>query len=231
MSILDQYQAILLDMNSTFMFGEDRFGVDEDFYKTYMQVGGSELAPAVVDRAIRNCYAGMMRDYEDPARYDNFPALQEGLLQYGGVKARDVEHLSSVFARHEMGTVSPAYAKLLRAWSKTHRLGVLSNIWADKSPWLAEFRRAGIGDIWHSVVFSSDSRNIKPSLTIYNKTLDTFGVAASDILFIGDSIRVDIEPAKALGMSTVWLTDTDNDNPMVDYVARSLLELEAMQMS
>ena len=33
-------EAILLDMNSTFMFGEDRFGEVEDYSEYYRSIGG-----------------------------------------------------------------------------------------------------------------------------------------------------------------------------------------------
>lgn len=231
MNILEQYQAIMLDMNSTFMFGEDRFGASEDFYSTYKQLGGTEFTPELVEHVIRDCYAGMLRDYEDPIRYDDFPSLQEGLMQYGGISEQHVAHLAATFALHEIGSVSDDYAALLRAWHKTHRLGVVSNIWGNKSPWLAEFRRAGIHDIWQAVVFSSDTRHIKPSLALFNKAVEAVDVPVSDILFIGDSIRVDMEPAKALGMDTLWITDSAEEHPMADYVAPSLFDIEDMAMS
>jgi hypothetical protein len=67
---LDQFKIILLDMNSTFMFGEDRFHSREDFFSTYQRLGGARLDSTTVDTAIRNCYAGMSEDYEDPFSQD-----------------------------------------------------------------------------------------------------------------------------------------------------------------
>ncbi len=230
MNFLEQYQVILLDMNSTFMFGEDRFGLTENFYETYQQVGGTALTQDVVDRVIRSCYAGMMRDYEDPVKYDDFPSLHEGLRQYGGADEKHLAHMARTFALHELGTVSADYADLLRHWRKTHQLGVVSNIWADKEPWLAEFRRAGILDIWQCLVFSSDGRSIKPSPALFNMGIAQFDVSVSDILFIGDSIRVDMKPARALGMATLWLTDSGENHPMADYVVPSLFDIENMEV-
>jgi len=39
-------------MNSTFMFGEDRFGHSEDFCETYKRLGGSRLDRSAVDLAM-----------------------------------------------------------------------------------------------------------------------------------------------------------------------------------
>ena len=44
-------KALLLDMNSTFMFGEDRFGDSEDFSICYYKVGGV-LPPHKINRIL-----------------------------------------------------------------------------------------------------------------------------------------------------------------------------------
>src|SRR5688572_3224563 len=78
MRLLDRFPVLCLDMNGTFMFGEDRFDNGEDFHRTYSSVGGSKLSASEVTHFIRDCYDGMSRDYSDPARYDDFPSLREG---------------------------------------------------------------------------------------------------------------------------------------------------------
>ena len=227
---LDQFKIILLDMNSTFMFGEDRFQAHEDFYSTYRQLGGERMQQAAVDAAIRSCYAGMSRDYEDPALVDDFPSLAEGLRKYAMLEEVDVALLERVSAHHELGQVPPAYGDGLVRLSRSHQLGAVSNIWARKAAWLAEFDRAGIGDIWKTLVFSSDSRSIKPSLRLFRSALSVFEGALSDILFVGDNLRVDIEPAKACGLAAVWITADADAHPLADRVVASLLELESLSL-
>src|SRR2546426_10370117 len=53
--ILSRFGAVLLDMNGTLMFGGDRFGPDQDYAATYRSLGGSRLAPEVVQAAIPAC--------------------------------------------------------------------------------------------------------------------------------------------------------------------------------
>ncbi len=223
---LNQYAVILLDMNGTFMFGEDRFGDSEDFFETYKQLGGSRLDRSAVDLAIRRCYRGMSQDYEDPARIDDFPSLAEGLRRYAAVEDIDIPLLEAVFAHHERGYVPREYAGCLRRLSRSHKLGVVSNIWAKKDPWLAQFKTAGIGDIWYTMVFSSDTRSMKPSPRLFQEAVDAFDVPLSDVVFVGDSLRVDVVPAKSLGLSTVWINSILETHPLADCVAPSLIELE-----
>lgn len=186
-------------MNSTFMFGEDRFGESEVFYTTYQQVANGQLSSDIVERTIRDCYQGLFKDYEDPGKYDDFPSLHEGLLHYGGIDEQHVEDMTQLFVRHEIGIVPQDHANLLQNWSSKYQLGVVSNIWAKKEPWLEEFRRVGIDDIWQTIIFSSNSRSIKPSMKLFQQALNKFDVAVDEIVFIGDSSRVDMEPAKSWG--------------------------------
>jgi putative hydrolase of the HAD superfamily/5'-nucleotidase len=224
---LDRYKVILLDMNSTFMFGEDRFGAEEDFFATYRHLGGRRLDAATVDNAIRRCYDGMARDYVDPARVDDFPSLAEGLQRYAQAAADDIPLLSAVFAHHELGRVPAEHAACLHRLSRTHTLGVVSNIWATKGPWLAEFQRAGIHDLMRTVVFSSDGRSIKPSPRLLRAAVECVDTPLSDILFVGDNLRVDVAPAKAYGMDAVWLDPQGRSHALADRTLPSLLSLEA----
>ena len=210
------------------MFDEDRFHAGEDFFSTYRQLGGKRLGRAAVDVAIRNCYAGMSRDYEDPAHADDFPSLAQGLEKYSAVEQVDMPLLEAVFARHEIGHIPPAYGDCLRRLSRSHQLGVVSNIWARKAAWLAEFERAGIHHIWRTQVFSSDSRSIKPSHRLFHAALTDCKATPSDVVFVGDNLRVDIEPASSLGLATVWITASAEQHPLADRVVPMLLALETL---
>src|SRR2546427_8054760 len=102
--ILSRFAAVLLDMNGTLMFGGDRFGPDQDYAATYRSLGGSRLAPEVVQAAIPACYEIMERIYNDPARCDSFPRVQDTLRtlpQAKGFDERELKLLEDVIARHE----------------------------------------------------------------------------------------------------------------------------------
>jgi HAD superfamily hydrolase (TIGR01549 family) len=211
-------------MNGTFMFGGDRFGPGEDFYSTYRALGGARLSPIEVKRAVCACYDGMLRDCRTPERFDDFPSVADGLRCYAGVADADLEDLEAVVATHELGSVPAAYSDLLRRLACTHQLGLVSNIWARKSPWLEELARAGLADVFAVAVFSSDSRSVKPSLRVFRQALTAFP-ASSRVLFAGDSLRRDIAPAKALGLHTLWLC-AGGSSPLADYVFPDLLGIE-----
>jgi putative hydrolase of the HAD superfamily/5'-nucleotidase len=222
--LLDRFSVLLLDMNGTFMFGEDRFGPDEDFNATYRALGGTALGSDQVRESIRGCYEGMLNTCRSAQNFDNFPSLSEGLRSYTSVPESEIPLMESVFAAHERGTVPPAYASLLCRLSQTHKLGLVTNIWARKEPWLCEFDRSGISHVFACKVFSSDFRSIKPSKALFQCALQSFP-HDTHILLVGDSLDRDIEPAKALGLATAWINPRGGESLCADYVLPSLLTI------
>jgi putative hydrolase of the HAD superfamily len=224
-TLLDEFRVILLDMNGTFMFGEDRFGPNEYFYEAYRALGGNALSPDEVDSSIRDCHQSLWKLYENPARYDDFPSVAERIRRFGGAPEAELPLLEQVFAAHELGSIPPEYATLLRRLSQTHRLGLVTNIWSRKGTWLAEFARAGVANVFACEIFSSDTRSIKPSPALFRQALQSFP-RETKILFIGDSLQRDMLPAKALGLTTVWVSSAIDHPSCVDHKLGSLLEID-----
>lgn len=220
-------KALLLDMNGVFMFGQDRFGPAEDYFATYQALGGGGLGADEVARAIRLAHAGLAADYANPARFDDFPSLAEALNQYAGLAHSDVAALAAVFAAHELGAIPGPFADCLRRLAATRTLGVVSNIWALKDPWLRHFEAVGIADIWATQVFSSDTRSMKPSPALFERAIAALGLAPGEVMFVGDSLTHDIVPAKSLGMATAWVGPAARPHAAADWIGPSLLELEA----
>lgn len=233
---LDPYAVVLLDLNSTFMFGEDRFGPAHDYHATYAAEGGRVLDAAAVRAALDACYAHLAVLYGDPAYRDDFPSVREalaGLPETCALPADERTQLERVIADHELGRVPDAYAAALRRLSRTHRLGLVSNIWSAKGPWLAELARAGVLDLFGAVVFSSDTRSVKPSPRLFEAALAILGVPAEvpheEVVVVGDSLTADVAPARALGLASVWVNASRAPVPpggaAPDHVVPDLLAL------
>src|SRR5438034_9155233 len=109
-------------MNGTLMFGGDRFGAEQDYAATYRSLGGSRLAPELVQAAIPACYEIMERIYNDPARCDSFPRVLDTLRtlpQAKGLDERELKLLEDVIARQERGQVPDHYAIALRSLARS----------------------------------------------------------------------------------------------------------------
>ena len=225
-----QFRVLLLDMNSTFMFGEDRFGQGEDFGATYRALGGSSLTDESVTQAIRGAFAFLDARYADPAYEEDFPSLAEALASAAPALS-DAERglLAETFARHERGVVPSEYAAALRALSATHELRLLTNIWAPSAPWREALSRAGILPLFRHAVFSSDSRSVKPSPRLVERSLEGIACAPNEVLMTGDSLRCDMVAGRRAGLSTAWIHSGAHVPPeaagLVDYHLPSLLAL------
>ena len=228
---LERYEVLLLDMHSTFMFGEDRFGSGEDFFGTYASLGGATLDAATVTRVVRGANSWLAERYALPQFEDDFPSVDEALRQVAPtLPGEERELLIELFAEHERGTVPPAHADALRALSTTHELRLISNIWAPKARWLVELERAGVHDVFTRLTFSSDSRSMKPSRRLYEQAIEGVDRARSRILMIGDSLRADMLGGRRADLDTLWLASETAPLPaesasLVDYRVPSLLSV------
>jgi hypothetical protein len=154
--IRDRYQAILLDMIGTFLFGQDRYGPDQDYHATYRALGGSHLAPDNIRRAVTDCHTRMAAGDEDPTVRSPGSGRAGRVARVRRLPAAELSE--AVIARHELSHVPNEYAAALRRLSATHRLAVVTNLWSREPRWLAELSRAGVLDLFAAVVVTPSAR-------------------------------------------------------------------------
>jgi putative hydrolase of the HAD superfamily len=103
-----------------------------------------------------------------------------------------------------------------------YRLGLISNF----EDWLEErLVELEVGPLFDTSVISGFVQIEKPDPRIYELALEKAGVAADEALHVGDSPRLDVEPARSVGMHTVLIDRfgryPDADTPSI----KSLEEL------
>ena len=198
-------------MNGTFMFGQDRFGETEDFYSTYRTIGGYRLTPEAVQSSVIATCAGLTRDYQNPDLVESFPALSEGVRRYGKVPDDHIPEIEAVIATHEVGCIPHWASETLCRLSKTHKIAIVSNVWAAASHWTNELSRSGVANVCSGLIFSSDLGCIKPSPKPFLAALHLLSARPQEALFVGDSPERDIRPARALGMGTAWVANAGTE--------------------
>jgi phosphoglycolate phosphatase-like HAD superfamily hydrolase len=232
--MLDQFDVILLDLNATFMFGGDRFGATHDYHATYRAESGDRgsLSEVALRAAVDSCYAHLARLYHDPSRVDDFPSVAEtldALPPACDFTPHERDWIERVIAMHELGRVPDDYAAALSRLARTHRLGLISNIWSRKAPWLGELARAGVVDLFKVLVFSSDSRSMKPSQRLFDTALAAFDARRDRVVVVGDSLTADVAPACRMGLASVWINPAGAPvppgAPQPTYVVPDLLTL------
>ncbi|HSZ63432.1 MAG TPA: haloacid dehalogenase type II [Terriglobales bacterium] len=98
----------------------------------------------------------------------------------------------------------PAFADTvaaLRALQERYKLVVISNI--DDDLFKATRRRLGVE--FAEVITAQQAGSYKPSLNNFRMALERVGIGAEQWLHAGQSVYHDVVPARALGISTVWV--------------------------
>ena len=107
-------KALLLDMNNTFMFGEDRFGENEDFSTYYESIGGT-LPANQLRSIIMDAYHYLDVRYPNEQFRHSFPSVETAILETykNTLSADEMNRILDTFAFHELGTISPEYIDVL----------------------------------------------------------------------------------------------------------------------
>ena len=152
----------------------------------------------------------MLAAARNPGRYADYLTVIECLRtlhEAEGLPEDELARLVDVFAAHEMGTVPEAHAAALHGLRETHRLGLISNIWAPSEPFRRALAEAGVVDLFDVTVFSSDHGHIKPSAYLFELALEAFDVPPHRVVYVGDNHKRDVGGAKAAGLAAVWIND------------------------
>jgi HAD superfamily hydrolase (TIGR01509 family) len=146
------------------------------------------------------------------------------------------EALEAVLAAHmrELSNAvvfPPHHGPLLRALRARYRLALVSNF--DYSPMaLGVLERAGITDLFETILVSDEVGWRKPKPMIFELALGRLGIDASDGLFVGDRIDIDVAGAQGVGMGSAWVNPErvplPPDVPPPDYEIRDLAELRSI---
>lgn len=100
-------------------------------------------------------------------------------------------------------------------------MGIISNF----NTTLKDKLEANFNVTFANVLVSEELGIHKPAVAFYQRALDQIGVAPQDIVYVGDSIKLDIEPALQLGMRAL-LVDRDGYFPNLPNRIRSFAELK-----
>jgi len=99
-------------------------------------------------------------------------------------------------------------------------MGVISNFNTSLKDKLELF----FGTVFQDVIVSEELGVAKPNIEFYQKALEKIPFAPQEVLYVGDSIKLDLEPASKLGFK-VLIIDRDNFYPNSKNKISSLTEI------
>jgi FMN phosphatase YigB (HAD superfamily) len=96
------------------------------------------------------------------------------------------------------------HGPLLRRLAERYRLAVVSNF--DYTPTALDIlERAGVVDVFETIVVSDEIGWRKPRRDIFDAALGRLRVRADESLFVGDRADMDVRGAPQLGMDAAWI--------------------------
>lgn len=227
---IDSFDIIILDQARTFMFGVDRFGPEADFASTYNRIGGRDLCADDVNDFVTAVFGKMVSAYDDRNRDDRFPTVAEAALEAGlSLSAKDISLFDDLFAEHEIGSIPESHRQAIHKLSESHRLGIISTIWAQPARFEHNLQDAGVFDCFEHIVWSSMYGRSKPSVKLFAIALGYWDLSPDRILYVGDDPVRDVTGAQAVGMGTAWINAAGDRLPegcaVPDVIMTSLPEL------
>ena len=203
-AMFDGKKALLLDMNGTFMFGEDRFDKSEDFSRHYKMNDGA-LSVSEVNDIVLLVYNYLDERYSNEIYRHNFPSVEKAIYKVTEreLSKSEIRKIADTFAFHELGYIPDEYVKTLFKLEKRFILAVVIDIWSPKDAWIKTFKKLGINGLFSAYSFSSDHGIVKPSPEPFELVLRQLGTSKEECLVIGDSPRRDLGGAIAAGIDCI----------------------------
>lgn len=216
-------EVLLLDMNSTFMFGEDRFGSDENYSIYYQSIGG-ESPPDSVNFLLNKVFDYLACRYPTEEYRHGFPSLRSAIEVNSSEKLStpEINRLIETFSFHEHGEIPDEYVEAITTLHKKYTLALVVDIWAPKDMWINTLKNKKLLELFAAYSFSSDHGIVKPSPKPFELIVQKVGVPKEKCLVIGDSVRRDLGGANAAGMDCVLIGGADDPRAIATY--SSLLE-------
>jgi HAD superfamily hydrolase (TIGR01509 family) len=197
------------------------------------------LAPIVTE--IWDAYMVAWRYEMDRARYrePSLPFLIRGAMATRGVELSDEQahrwwRAAWIGAQHFGLQLYPDTLDVLRALkSAGMRIAANTNRPCTGDMFLRDAATFGFAEYLDHAVCSCDTGYLKPHYSTFELALEKLDLPPEQVVMVGDLLHADIEPAKALGMRTVWKLNGRYDlapSPVADFAVHDLNEILSLPL-
>lgn len=215
-------KAVLFDFADTLVYTE-RFDYDTCLGKMVQSLSKNGLA-VPFESFKQGYFASRDRFYkatEKTLEEQNFAERITETLESCGIKLsaddQRIREASEAFSNCFTNslTMNSYLPSLLEQLHKKYKLAIVSNMSFAEAIFksLTEFN---VRNHFDAIVISGILGWRKPSSRIFEKALHTLDVKTEEAVFVGDSLRADIEGAKQLGMKTILLIEKNKKQPVTD---------------
>ena len=192
----DDFQVLTFDCYGTLIDWES------GIWQALLPVFANHRVEITTDRALE-LYGKLETEIERGEYREYKTVLRMVLEQLGsrlGFAPTELE-LAQFSASVKDWPAFPDSVRALQALKQKYKLAILSNIDDDLFAFSAQ--RLQVEFDW--VITAQQAKSYKPSANNFRLALERIGLPQNKILHVAQSLYHDIAPAKALGLSTVWV--------------------------
>ena len=198
-------RAVFFDVDFTLIFPGPTF--HGEGYRKFCARYDIDVDPALFDTATAASSLILDEVQEQIYTHDLFIHYTASIIEHmGGRGSRVVEAASEIYeqwaSNHHFEMYEDAAPVLKKLQERGLKIGIISNSHRSLDAFCEHFSLRGL---IHASVSSSEHGYMKPHRSIFDAALEKAGVAASDALMVGDSLKHDVEGALAAGMKAVLL--------------------------
>lgn len=218
---IENFGILLFDMGNTFMFGGDVFDNGQDYEATYRSLGGKSLTNKTLHELFYYIYGTLLNRSRDEKFIDDMLTVEQLIEsdQYFSTYSDEEKILlEKTFAAHECGVVPESCRRTLEDLSKTHKLGLISNVWCKSVYFKEQLKYDGVYDLFDICIYSSDYKSVKPSKKLFNIATEHFGLLPDKMVYIGDNYKRDVVGSKNAGMKSILVNNSESSKITGDII-------------
>jgi len=137
------------------------------------------------------------------------------LLAENGIEGEGLARiLGDIYIGIRLPTIrlDPAALPLLTSLRTRYRLGLLTN-GPGEMQW-PKIERLSLEPYFDEILVAGDVGIYKPDPRVFEIILSRLDEVPSRALYVGDSYQMDVVGAKSAGLSSVWLKNSENNEPL-----------------
>jgi putative hydrolase of the HAD superfamily len=180
----------------------------------------------------RELFISMIEQSRSTHREARYEEVLQYLLSYfkiylgGKISLREILHIYYKEVYRERKTFPEVYGVLQQLSQWGICMGIISNTTNPVFMKELELKDSGLKKYFDFTIYSSGLPFRKPHPSIFQLAISHFELEPHEILFVGDSLSLDILGAHKVGMKTAWINRRNEQTDIVpDYELVSLEDL------
>lgn len=213
LNFIKDFEVLIFDLGRTFMFEGDRFDKNQNYERTYQNLGGKSISNENLHEIIYKIYGDLLNRSRNPDLLEDMITVREYIRiteSFDKYPEKEKELIAETFAKHECGVIPKECIETLQILSKTHRLGLISNVWCESHYFRKILEDSGVLNHFECLIFSSDHSCVKPSKKIFSLAIDHFGKPPCEMVYIGDNYKRDVVGSRNAGMRSILVNNSES---------------------